>query len=549
MDLTETKNQIGVLIRAKYPLLAIETYEERRIVRLLASIAKDQSRQCYCWSLTEGMKKTDGSPIGNSKGNPIAALEEILMAEPTGNGTIYIVKDFHKFMEEPMTTRMLRDLHSKLKAERKTVFLISPSIEIPKDLQKSITVLDFPLPAREEMEEILVSSVEQIGLKIRDIEARLDIVGDDLSEGKTGAEDEWDFLHAEIERLIPIYEDLQSQLVERKDKLVQALAGLTYDEAENVVAMCVVRHDLNVATINQEKKQIIKKAGMLEYYEASEDMSSIGGLDNLKTWTKQASKRFSQEAKDFGLEPPRGILLIGPPGTGKSLSAKAIANTMQVPLLRLDISSISSELYGKSAQNAKYAMSLADATAPCVLWFDEVEKMTASGQGGRGDSGHEETGRTQAVLLTHQEEGKAPVFRIGTSNSPFNMRPEAMQRYEVIFFVDAPQQNERSEIFSIQLRDIKRNPSDYDLDLLATKTDKFVGREIRTIVREALSVAFYERRELTTQDMLDVAARMTPMLKQKEDDIERLREWAKVNAIPASSSLPSSRKAGRIIEV
>jgi SpoVK/Ycf46/Vps4 family AAA+-type ATPase len=548
MDLKETKSQIEVLIRAKYPLLAIETYEERRIVRLLASIAREQGRDCYCWSLTEGMKNTDGNTLGNSKGNPIAALEEILVAEPTGNGTLYIVKDFHKFMEEPMTTRMLRDLHTKLKGERKTVFLVSPSIEIPKDLQKSITIIEFPLPEREEMEEILVSSVEQIWMKIRDINSHLEIMGNDIDTGVEGADEEYELVHDEMERLTEIYQLLKDQLSERKDKLVQALAGLTYDEAENVVAMCIVRHDLNVATINQEKKQIIKKAGMLEYYEASEDMSSIGGLNNLKTWTKQAVKRFSQEAKDFGLEPPRGILLIGPPGTGKSLSAKAIANTLQVPLLRLDISAISSELYGKSAQNAKYAMSLADATAPCVLWFDEVEKMTASGQGGR-DSGHEETGRTQAVLLTHQEEGKAPVFRIGTSNSPFNMRPEAMQRYEVIFFVDAPQKHERVEIFQIQLKEIKRNSDNYDLDQLATKTDKFVGREIRTIVKEALSVAFYEGRELTTQDMLDVAARMTPMLKQKEDDIEKLREWAKSNAIPASSLETPSRKVGRVIEV
>lgn len=548
MDLKETKNQIEVLIRAKYPLLAIETYEERRIVKMLASIAKSQGRECYCWTLTEGMKNTDGEVVGNSKGNPIAALEDIKMAQPTGNGTIYVVKDFHKFMEEPMTTRMLRDLHIKLKAERKTVFMVCPTIDIPKDLQKAITVLDFPLPAREEMEEILVSSVDQIGLKIQDLKLRIDQLGDDIDHEIDGAAEEYEFLDGELERLNPIYESLQTQLEEKKDKLVQALAGLTYDEAENVVAMCVVRHDLNVATINQEKKQIIKKAGMLEYYEASEDMSNVGGLQNLKTWTKQAVKRFSQEAKDFGLEPPRGILLIGPPGTGKSLSAKAIANTLQVPLLRLDISAISSELYGKSAQNAKYAMNLADATAPCVLWFDEVEKMTASGQGGR-DSGHEETGRTQAVLLTHQEEGKAPVFRIGTSNSPFNMRPEAMQRYDMIFFVDAPQKMERAEIFSIHLKEIKRQPENYDLDLLATKSDKFVGREIRTIVREALSVAFYEDRDLKTEDMLEVMGRMTPMLKQKEEEIERLREWAKTNAIPASSVEISGRKSGRIIEV
>lgn len=533
--IVQVRDTISVFTRAKYPILAVETFEEKRVTKLLSQLAQDQGRELYCWTITQGLIDRKENPVGQSKGNPLAVLDEILHMQ---NEAIFLLKDFHRYMEEPTIVRYFRDLHSKLKDQRKTIVLLSPKVAIPHDLQKSITLVDFPLPEYSELEEILVESVEQLRRKTDDLELRY---GDSEDEDEQGA------IKEECERLTEIYSTLTSQLDERKDKLVQALAGLTFDEAENVVAMCIVKHDLNIATINAEKKQIIRKSGTLEYYEASEGMGEIGGLDELKKWTKKAAKRFSQEAKDYGLEPPRGILLIGPPGTGKSLSAKAIANALQVPLLQFDIGAAASSLYGQTTQNAIGAFKLAEAVSPCVLWIDEIEKGMASGQGGN-DSGHEETSRMRGAMLTRWEETQAAVFKIGTSNSPFNLAPEIMQRFEVIFFVDAPQHNERKEIFAAKLREVNRNPKDFDLNALAQATDNFVGREIRTIVREALATAFYEDgRELETRDMIYIASKMTPMLIQKKEDIDALREWAKSNAIPASA--PESRKVSRGREV
>lgn len=540
MEKNGVRYEIEILSRAKYSILAVESYEEQRAIKLFSGVARDQGKDIFCWSMTDGIKGRDGNQIGNSSGNPDAALAEI-QAMNIDAGAFFILKDFHPYMKDPTIQRKLRDLHNSLKGTRKTLVLLSPQVVIPTDLQKSITIVDLPLPDYSEMDELLADRVKRMQERKQDLNQKIqDAEEDNYSD--LAAE-----LKKEYERVSAAEKAVTSKYDQCRDKLVQALLGLTLDEADNVIARNIVQHDLSLKVINQEKKQIIRKSGMLEYFDTTETMANVGGLNVLKQWTRRAAKRFSQEARDFGLDAPRGILLVGPPGTGKSLSAKAIATTMQIPLLRFDMGASTSSLYGQTTQNAIGAFKLAEATAPVVFWIDEIEKGMASGQGGVS-GGHEETERAKGAMLTRWEESTAAVFKIATSNSPFNLPPEIMQRFEKTFFVDLPQMKERAEIFGIQIQAVKRDPAAYNLMELAKATEGYVGREIRTIVREALTVAFDEDTEMTIDHMLAEARRMTPMSEQKKEKIEELRGWAKKNAINASVIEQQATQATREVD-
>lgn len=529
--------------RAKYPVLAIETHEEARIVQHIACAAQALNRDLVYWSSTRGLLDLSENRAGYCSGElktltgtnitVDAAGDEGFVIKPTRpselndplqaftnierypKGALFIMADIHPFFEkgkeDRQVIRKIRDLYMELKETRKTIILVSPAVEIPKDLEKVVVVLDLALPTRVELGEMLDQAIT------------------DLREAVEYEQDP-----VAMEALATIEEQLGN-----RGKLVEAGVGLTRSEWENVVAKCCVLRRLDVATINAEKKQIIRKGGLLEYHEAKDGMAVVGGLDNLKAWIRQAKLRFTPEAQAFGLRQPRGILLAGPPGTGKSLSTKVIANELQLPMLRMDMGGqLSSKYYGETGTNVRKALDLADAVAPVVLQLDEVEKMFATG----ADGGHEETRRVLGTILTHFEESEHPVFRVATCNDVFGLRPEFMARFEQIFFVDLPNSDERAEIFEIHLRQVGRDPARYDVDALAEATPGFVGREIRNIVTAALQAAFYEGGDLEMTHLLAAARTITPISKQKEEEINRLRDWAKINAVPASRAAGESRR-------
>ncbi len=508
------KKELVLLIKAKYPILQIESFEEDRIISLLKDVAKETGREIYCWSITKGLIGKDKDSNGYQN-DPLAVLGYI-GGDNSNQKAIYILKDFHKYIEDPIITRSLRDLCSSLKEATKTIILTTPCGVIPRELEKSVTILDLPYPGKEEFSMILNTAVEDL---------------------KNRAE-----MDKKLDEIVPF---LSIQAESSADKIVEAGLGLTYDEYENVIYKCISNHSFDLNIITGEKKQIIRKSGVLEYYEPSDGLGDIGGLDALKDWVRKAGKRYSPEAEAFGLEKPRGILLIGPPGTGKSLMAKAIAQTLMQALLRLDMAGLSSKYYGETGNNVKQALKLADAVAPVVLWFDEIEKMFSTGQNGEG---HEETMRSMGTILTHFEESISSVFRVATSNSPFNIKPELMQRFEKVFFVDLPLDEEREEIFAIHLRKVGRDPKKFNLSELARASPGFVGREIRTIVKEALANAFDEGCELTDEHLLSEIRGITPMSKQKEKELNTMREWAEANAISASRVV-SVKTGSRMAEV
>lgn len=538
-DKMPLKNALEMHIRAKYPLICIETHEEPRVVQILAETAGPAglNRSLLYWSVTRGlldltqnlqeiasgeMKVLEGRGVLVQK-TP-EGLYEIIRGEPTPGPAdpyqiledigrypepgIFLLADYHHYLREqnpdPITVRKVRDLFADLKDTRKTIIMICPRLSLPGDLEKEITYLDLPLPNRDELGAMLDQAVAEI----REI----------AEEGD--------------ERTREALAVIEPQLADR-DKIVEAGAGLTRAEWENVIAKCFVSRRLETSLINQEKRQIIKKGGLLEFFETPESMASVGGLANLKAWLTKAKLRFTPKAKAFGLIPPRGILLVGPPGTGKSLVAKVASHELQIPALRLDMSMIASKYYGETSNNIRKALDMADAIAPVEFWLDEVEKMFASGQGGAG--GHEETMRSLGAVLTHFEESTQPVFRIATCNQIQNLPPEFMARFEKVFFVDLPSAAERQEIFAIHLRQVGRDPAGFDLAALAAATERFVGREIRNLVQEALQTAFYEGVEVTTGHLITESAKVTPIFSQKEDEINALREWAAKNAEPASA--------------
>jgi len=503
-------DELQTLIMARYPLIWVQTYEETRLIAILSRIAAVRGKQLRAWTITEGIHDPmKGHRADPTTTDPMFALEAVNEQQTP---TIYAFLDLHDHLTDPNTKdgsiiRKLRDLHDRLKSSNTSLILVSPKAEIPMELEKSIALLSMPYPDETELRDLFDRLYED--LKFR-------------AQAEPAAE-----------RTLQV---LEPAFRTNRDALVQAGRGLTLDEYENVITKCKVEKNLTVEAILTEKEQIIKKAGILEYFRTDQTLDDVGGLDNLKDWIRKAGKRYSKEAIAYGLEPPRGVLLTGPPGTGKSLSAKAIAQVLKVPLLRMDMSKIASQWYGKSTENIAKALKLAEAVAPCVLWTDEIEKMMA------GE--HEETARMLSVWLTHFEECDAPILRLATSNRPMNLKPEFLQRFERSFFVDLPLPHERAEIFEIHLRKRKCDPARFDLPELARATDGFVGREIVNLIKECLTTAFYEERPLTTDDLVREAEGTICTSKQKDANIDALRAHVKDWAVPASKQ-PNGANDGR----
>lgn len=500
----DRRDEIILLIKAKYPILYIISWEERRIEDILREVARERRKKLYGWTLTDGilpLDDYDGPPIDPATQNPLRALDFIAHSQESA---IFVLKDFHPFLDEqrsiaeqPVIVRRLRDITNELKHSYKTLIILAPVLRFPVELEKDITVLDYALPTQAELEK----SLERVVLAAREIHGvRLKL--DDST----------------------------------REKVLKAAQGLTCTECENVLAKSVVltRH-LDVSLIIAEKKQIIRRAKILEYFEASEDMANVGGMPLLKEWLGKRGLAFSERARQFGLPEPKGLLLMGVQGAGKSLVAKAIANQWQLPLLRLDLGSLFSEMVGASEQNMRSAMALAESVAPCILWLDELEK----GLAGVASSHLSDAGTTARVFgsfLTWMQEKTAPVFVVATSNDISILPPEVLRkgRFDELFFIDLPNADERAEIFAIHLARRGRNPLSFDLVQLAEKSDGLSGAEIEQEIISGLYEAFEGGHDLQNEDILKSLANTIPLSRTMETQINALRSWARTHARPAS---------------
>jgi SpoVK/Ycf46/Vps4 family AAA+-type ATPase len=555
--LDDFKNEFEKLIRAKYALIGVESSEETRAITVMAQVAQKTKREFFVWSLTSGMSKLRERVLGDAAGestiddfeqikpdgtplpinerqptyDPLEALSQIDGAASHGAGGIFVIKDLHKFIEAPPIQRKLRDLFANLKNTHKNIVLLSPTLKLPIDLQKSITILDLPLPDATELNEILCMGLTGLKNQIQDLQNEISsLKGQKDPSSKETIEKKKD----QLTRVNKSRETMESQYKASKDRIIRAGLGLTADEFENVIAKCIVSSDLSIKVITAEKKQIIKKSGVCEFFETDETTASIGGLKRLKKYISSVSKRFSPKAKEFGIDPPRGVLMIGVPGGGKSLTAKACANEMQLPLLRLDMSQLVSKFYGESTNNMKSVWNLANTIAPCILWVDEIEKGLGTGNGGEM---HEETARLFGAFLTEMEESIG-VYVVATCNDERSLKAELMARFPRTFFVDIPTEKELPEIIEIHIRKVKRDPTEFDIPRIAEAAKGFVGREIRNAVQDALSDAFDEDNQLTTEYIVKQFKGKKSITVQKAHDIQRMRSWAKDNAEKASDVEP-----------
>jgi len=323
---------------------------------------------------------------------------------------------------------------------------------------------------------------------------------------------------------------------------VNAALGLTRFEAENAFARVIVtdkKLDINdIDAILEEKKQAIRKSRLLEYYESKEQFNNVGGLDCLKDWLSKRGVAFTQKAQEFGLPQPKGILLIGVQGCGKSLTAKAVASLWKLPLLRLDIGTVFSGIVGSSEENMRRAIKTAETLAPIILWIDEIEKGLSGVQSSTfSDAGT--SARVFSTFITWLQEKTAPVFVIATANNIQLLPPELLRkgRFDEIFFVDLPSLQERKEIFHIHLKKRKRESEKFDLELLPRESEGFSGAEIEQVIISSMYDAFLENRDINTSDILKNIKQSVPLSITMKENIEETRNWARYRTRCASSAL------------
>lgn len=496
-DNNKTNSEIETLIRARYPVIYIISWEEKRVEDALRAIASSRGKKIYTWTITHGMGISPQMHDDATK-DPLRALDFIMDSR---DQAIFVLKDFHSYISDNAVTRRLRDLTSALKTSYKTLVILAPVLKLPAELEKEVTVVDYPLPDLEELDKLLEGIIQSVKGNSR--------ISTKLSP-------------------------------EEREQVLKAAQGLTANEAENVFAKSLVeKRCFDVEVIVSEKKQIIRKSGLLEYYRTSEAFADVGGMDSLKSWLQTRSLAFSEKAREFGLPQPKGILLLGVQGCGKSLCCKAVASLWKLPLLRLDVGKIFSGIVGSSEENVRRAIAIAESVAPAILWIDELEKGFAGTQSSAfSDAGT--TARVFASFVTWLQEKTAPVFVVATANDISQLPPELMRkgRFDEIFFVDLPSEEERKEIFEIHLRKRQRDPSKFDLEKLASRTSGFSGAEIEQGVVDGLYAAFHAGRKLNTGDIESCAGMSVPLSRTMKERIDDLREWASQRCRMASTRPP-----------
>ncbi len=482
--------EISIYIKARYPIVYLVTSEENRAEKLLEKAGEYSKKQCYFWSATDGYYNTN--KFGKNTA-PLNALNTIMdYAEPG----LFILKDFHHFLEEPLIIRKLRDIVSNLKKSYKTLFIISPVLVLPPGLEKDITPVDVPLPSTKEIKQILLRLITP------------------FKESKK------------------IAVNLEEDLLE---KVVNASRGLTEGELENLYARLIVSNrsfdEKDLPAVVAEKKKLIRKSGLLEYYDFSESIESVGGLDKLKNWLKQRGMAFTQKARDFGLPEPKGMLLLGVQGCGKSLAAKATSSLWRLPLLKLDMGKIFDAYLGSSEKNIREAIKIAEALSPNILWLDEIDKAF-SGMGSKQSGDFGVSARVLGTFLTWMQEKTAPVFVLATANNIENLPPELLRkgRFDEIFFVDLPTEDERRNIFKIHFNKRARNPDNFDIPGLVEKTEGFTGAEIEQLIISGLYRAFAEDREIEDRDIYSEIEETVPLSVTYRERIVALRTWAENRA-------------------
>ena len=558
--MTDGLDRLKILINSSTPIVVMETSEETHAVNLVRAACTELNMATFEWSIADGLLRSGshaapeapkpslqaridqntmlaqagraytqmrtalspgsaeadrlaqamasslganaavaatGTAIYNTR-EPVQALANM---EATTLEAVFILKDFHRHMDDPVVVRRLRDVGQKFATNRRTVVITAPEIAVPAELAKLVEYFDLPLPDRKRLQEIIHDTFTRLS-KSYTLKMQLDPAGVDAMSAN--------------------------------------LRGLTEEEADRAISQALVtRYALcpeSVTDVLEAKKQLLRHSGMLEFVEAQDNMAAVGGLENLKHWLGQRRGAWEDSAREFGLEPPRGMIILGVQGCGKSLCARAVAGEWKLPLVKFDTSAVYDKFIGETEKRIRKVFQVAEGLAPCVLWIDELEKVFA---GSGPDSASADAGvssRLLASFLSWMQDRKAAVFVAATCNNVTVLPPELIRkgRFDELFFVDLPNQAERRQILSIQLAKRKRNPADFDLGTIAAAAKGYSGAEIDAAVQGGLYAAYSEKKELSTQSLLDALAQTVPLSITRAEEIQTLREWARTRAVPAS---------------
>lgn len=487
-------DELALFLKARYPIIYINTIEEDRVEYIIRkNIKTNLNRSIYSWDFVDGYTNNPNNE-GFAKRNPLQALElvERLSSETPA---LFILKDFNRFLTDLSISRKLRNISRILKLQPKTIIIIGSDLTIPKELQDLLTVLQFQLPLENEISQELDRLVTSLNIQI------------------------------------------DPQLFEN---LTRACQGLSLERIRRVLSKIIATYKTidnnSIAILLSEKKQIISQTEILEYTSVDEKITNLGGLDNLKDWLRKRKTAFGLQASNYGLPTPRGLLLVGIQGTGKSLTAKAIANEWQLPLLKLDVGKLFGGIVGESESRLRQMINVAETISPCILWIDEIDKAFSSTES-KGDSGT--SNRVLATFVSWLSEKKKPVFVIATANNIDLLPLEIIRkgRFDEIFFLDLPKKEEREEIFKIHIQEFRPNSwESFDYNKLAELSESFSGAEIRQSIIEGMYHAFYEKREFTTDDISMALTELIPLANLESNQMVKLQNWASSGRIRLASS-------------
>lgn len=477
------EKELDIHIRARCTLIVLVTLEEERAIQSVKTVCDLNNRFCIAWDIADGFTMISGKSVQNQQiKDPLLALDAVIKQNDADG--IYVLKDFHEFWTNPHVKRKLRNTAQYLKFTKTSLIITAPTDKVPIELMDEAVIVRFPLPTTEEVENVLGQLIQTPGVKVN---------------------------------LTPL----------GRDKIVQAALGMSSKQVQKAFSKVIVGggtlDDRDIGTVVGEKKQIVNQSGALEFCNHTELPDNVGGLGILKKWLKLREKAFSREAVEYGLPMPKGIALIGIPGTGKSLTAKMIGGIWQLPLLRLDAGALFGSLVGESEERTRRAIEIAETVAPCVLWIDEIEKAFSFGY---GDSGTSQ--RVFASFLTWMQEKSAPCFVVATANDIEALPTELLRRgrFDEIFFLDLPTAEERNEIFSVHLRKRGRIPQQFDIDRLTNESNGYVGAEIEQAIIDAMYIAFNEgMREITSDDVSTCLKKQVPLSISQGEAISALRKW------------------------
>jgi SpoVK/Ycf46/Vps4 family AAA+-type ATPase len=529
----EALDRLKVLLDSSTPIVVIETAEEMRAVRLVRAAAAALQLAAFEWSIADGLTRcgnggevidanrfasptyatgrdeTDASThaIYNSQqpAQVLASLQSMTL------DSVFILKDFHRHLEDPVVVRRLRDVGQKFSTNRRTVVITAPSIDIPPELASLVEFLELPLPDKKRLRQIIDEMTLRLS-KSHTLRRTLDTAG--------------------------------------LDAMADNLRGLTEDEAERAASQAIVAHYGLVPEVVQDamqaKKDLLRREGMLDFVEVSENLGDVGGLENLKQWLAVRRGTWSDQARGFGLEPPKGMIILGVQGCGKSLCARAVAGEWGVPLVKFDTSVVFDKYIGETEKRIQKVFRVAEGLSPCVLWIDELEKIFAgSGADAAGvDAGV--SSRILAALLSWMQDRKEPVFVAATCNNVTVLPPELIRkgRFDELFFVDLPNAAERQRIFAIQLKRRKQDPSAFDVAQLVQIAEGYSGAEIDAAVQTAMYEAYATKSPLSTLMLAHALEKTVPLSTTRSEEIQQLRLWAKDRAVAAS--LPETAAATAI---